>query len=115
MKIQEKLELLLHYYMSTRNAGHTTLMKEGINHYDKPFFVLTHNMNHGSDLNISPKDVISWTNLDKLQGHDRPMAIDNAVMIELLADALMRIEALEEENKKLTKRNKLIIVRNNEN
>ena len=37
MKIQEKLELLLHYYMSTRNAGHTTLMKEGINHYDKPF------------------------------------------------------------------------------
>ena len=68
-------------------------------------------MNHGS----SPKDVISWTNLDKLQGHDRPMAIDNAVMIELLADALMSIEALEEENKKLTKRNKLIIVRNNEN
>ena len=111
MKIEKKLEKLFHYYLATRQVGHTTLMKEGINHYDKDFFVLTMNMNHGDDMGLNLKNIVSWQNLDKLQGHKRPLAIDNGTMAELLIDAIMRIDALVEENKELTKQNKLIIVR----
>jgi hypothetical protein len=110
MNITKKLIELITYYGATRQVGHTTLLKEGTKHYDRPFFVLTHNMNYGMDLGLSPKDVISLTNLDKLQGHNRPLAIDNAVIIELLSDALMKIESLEMENAELIKRNQLLII-----
>jgi len=114
MKIEKKLEKLLHYYLETRQVGHTTLMKEGINHYDKDFFVLTMNMQHGDAIELNPKNIISWENLDKLQGHNRPLTIDNGTMIELLIDAMMRIEALEEENKKLLKDKKKIYITKND-
>jgi len=103
MKIEKKLEILLQYYLSTRRAGHTTLMKEGTNHYDKDFFVLAHNMEYGETMGFGPKSAVSWQNLDKLIGHNKPLAIDNGPMTELLADVLVRIEALKEENKKLLK------------
>jgi hypothetical protein len=103
MKIEKKLIELITYYGTTRQAGHTTLLKEGTKHYDRPFFVLTHNMNHGRELGLDPKDVISYQDPEKLRGYSRPLVIDNGVMHELLSDALMRIEALKEENKKLKK------------
>lgn len=111
MKIEKKLEKLLHYYLATRQVGHTTLMKEGTNHYDKDFFVLTMNMKHGDAIELNPKNIISWENLDKLHGHNRPLAIDNGLMTELLIDTILRIEALEEENKKLIKDSKKIYIR----
>lgn len=110
MNIKKKLETLVQYFVSTRQVGHTTLMKEGTNHYDKPFFVLTHSMAHGESLGFDVTNTISYQNPDKLRGHNRPLVIDNGVMTEILSDALMRIEALEEENQKLQKRNQLILV-----
>lgn len=110
MKIEKKLEKLLNYYLETRQVGHTTLMKEGTNHYDKDFFVLTMNMSHGNNIGLKPTNIISWENLDRLQGHKKPLAIDNGTMTELLIDAIMRIEALDEENKKLVKQSKKIYI-----
>jgi len=112
MKIEKKLETLLQYYLSTRNAGHTTLMREGTTHYDRPFFILVHHTEYGKNLNYGNiKDIISYQNLDKLIGHSRPLAIDNGVMAELLADALMRIEALKDEIEELKNRNQTILIK----
>ena len=111
MKIEKKLEKLLNYYLETRQVGHTTLMKEGTNHYDKDFFVLTMNMQHGDAIELKPKNIISWQNIDRLIGHNKPLAIDNGTMTELLIDAIMRIEALDEENKKLIKDSKKIYIK----
>jgi hypothetical protein len=110
MNIKKKLSELLTYYGSTRNTGHTTLLKEGTKHYDRPFFVLVHNANYGTELGIDPKDTVSYQNLDKLRGHKRPIVFDNGVMRELLSDALMRIESLEAENKFLLECSQTIIV-----
>jgi flagellar hook-associated protein FlgK len=72
-------------------------MKEGTSHYDKDFFTLTYNMQHGDSLGLNPKNIISWQNLNKLIGHHRPLAIDNSTMTELLGDVLSRIEIQKEE------------------
>jgi hypothetical protein len=85
-------------------------MKEGTNHYDKPFFVLTYSMTHGESMGFDVTNTISYQNPDKLKGHTRPLVIDNAVIPEILGDALMRIEALEEENEKLKKQKQAILV-----
>ena len=110
MKIKKQLEGLLHYYMATRTVGHTTLLKKGTDNYDKPFCVLTHNIDAARSLGFSPKNTVSLLSLDRLRGSSRPMVIDNGAMIEILVDALMRIEALEEENKKLVKQSKKIYI-----
>jgi len=114
MKIQKKLEELLQYYMSTRNIGHTTLLKEGSKHYNKEFFVLSLHIKDCGYLELKPQQVISLENLDKLRGHDKPLIIDNGAMIELLGDALMKIEGLKEENKKLLKDKKKIYITKND-
>ena len=111
METEKKLELLLKYYYSTRNAGHTTLMKEGINHFDKDFFVLSMHSDDYRELEIKPQELISLQNLDKLIGHKKPMVIDNGAMIELLSDALMRIEALNEEIKTLEEIKRVILIK----
>ena len=110
MNIKKKLETIIQYYQSTRQVGHTTLMKKGTDNYDKPFFVLTYSMVHGETMGFDVTNTISYQNPDKLKGHTRPLVIDNAVIPEILGDALMRIEALEQENEKLKNRNQLILV-----
>jgi hypothetical protein len=110
MNITKQLSELLQYYTMTRGIGHTTLLKEGTNNYLSPKFVLANKKEFATELDCKPQEVISLLNLDALQGHNRPMVIDNGAMIELLSESLMRIEALEEENKKLLKRNQLILV-----
>ena len=110
MKIKKQLEDLLYYYMATRATGHTTLMKQGTDNYDKPFCILTHNAEAGSSLGFNQKNVVTLNSLDRLRGSSRPIAIDNGAMIELLISAIMRIESLEEENKKLVKQSKKIYI-----
>jgi len=109
MKIEKKLEELLHYFMSTRAVGHTTLLKRGTNNYDKPFFVLTHNTEAGNALKFWPKNIISLHNLDRLRGSNRPLTIDNGAMIEILSDALFRIETQEGQIKTLKDKKQTII------
>lgn len=114
MKIKKQLEDLIYYYMATRAVGHTTLLKKGTDNYDKPYCVLTHNTEAGSVLGFDRKNIITLNSLDRLRGSARPMAIDNGAMIELLINAIMRIENLEEENKKLLKDKKKIYITRND-
>ena len=102
MKIKEKLEILKHYYDSTRAAGHTTLMKKGINNYEEQKLVLVYNKNHGKELGLNLQEIISWLN-PNLKGHNAPLAIDNAVMHEMLDDTLSYINELEKDREQLNK------------
>lgn len=108
MKIQEELAKLLFYYEATRNVGHTTLMKKGTDNYDGQKYVLTINMNHGTEMNLDSKEIISLQNLDKLRGSSRPIAIDNETMRVILAETLKEFDKLEKENQELNDKINLI-------
>jgi hypothetical protein len=113
MKIEKKLAELIGYYSFNRNVGHTALLKEGSKHYDKGKFILASSKHNWDFLECEPNEVISLQNLETLRGHSKPMVIDNDALIEIFSEALMRIEALEKENKELRKKTQTILIRNN--
>lgn len=101
MKVKEKLRHLLTYYETSRRVGHTALMKEGTNHYEKEKLVLNYNMSSGDELGFKRNEIVSWQNLERLCGQRKPMVIDNGVLCVILSDTIKEIEALENENRKL--------------
>lgn len=110
MNITEKIKEILQYYLVNRNIGHTTLLKHGIDnfgYYDQKFFVLCRSMGDYIFLSTKSKNIVSWNNIEKLRGYNRPLAIDNGAMIELLSESLSelsKIETLEKQNKELLKK-----------
>jgi len=78
-----KKEHVYTYLKTSRGAGHTTLLKEGARHYNKPFFVVGGNMNQARQLlkEVGNKNgiPISLKQPNKmLMGGDRmPVLIDN--------------------------------------
>lgn len=102
MDIKEKLEILRNYYVATRQVGHTTLMKEGTDNYEREKLVLTYNKNHGAELGIKPQQVISWYNLN-INGYSAALAIDNGTMQIMLEETLKYINELENDRRKLNK------------
>lgn len=99
----DRLEILLSYYKENRQVGHTTLMREGVSHYDKEKLVLTHSLAHSNDLGCKDDEIISWNSIDKLRGHKKPIAIDNATMFLMLSEAISEIEKINKENEELRK------------
>lgn len=99
MKIKEKLETIHHYYVKNRQAGHTSLMRNGVLHTDKKLVLVHKPM---SDIfGCKNQDQVSWHSLHKLIGQDKPLAIDNGVMTLMLQEAIEEIERLEEDSLKL--------------
>lgn len=100
MKIKQKLETLLHYYISTRQVGHTTLLKEGIENYKKDKLILSFNKVDHTFLNVKPSEIISWKGIQShsLNGYNKPLAIDNGAMYILLEETLAEIDRLENKN-----------------
>jgi hypothetical protein len=110
MKTIEKLNELLAYYYATRQCGHTMLMKEGTEHYDREILVLARDMSAGDNLNLNSKQIVSWSsNLDKLRGQNKPLAIDNGTMMIILRETLLEFELLEDENETLKKQRNQIL------
>jgi hypothetical protein len=101
MNIIEKLEVLKHYYVCTRNVGHTALMKEGTKHYEREKFILGYKKKFYNELECKSSELISWNNLNALYGAKKPLVIDNSVMCILLDESLQKMNKLEEENKNL--------------
>jgi hypothetical protein len=99
MKIKEKLEALRNYYAINRKVGHTKLIEDGTKNSDKKL-ILVHKK---TDIlfSESKEDQVSWNSLDRLIGEDKPLVIDNAVMLLLLDEAINKIERLEEDAEKL--------------
>ena len=106
---------LLAYYTATRRAGHTTVMLEGAMHH--PCLIVSHNQEAGSyikkTIKLSPvalsrsNEVVSLPSIARgsLRGINKPLAIDNAAMQQLLRCLLMGIDQLESSNKSLHTRN----------
>lgn len=100
MRTIEKIEMLYQYYLSTRNIGHTSLLKEGAKRFKKDFFILS--FDHDNRIFEAEKSqIVSWSNLKKLIGHQKPMIIDNGAMVSILSDVLNEMHELEEENQRL--------------
>lgn len=106
MNIKQKLESLKNYYEVTRGVGHTTLLKEGTLNSDRDKFVLVYGKSKHFETPFS--QLISWTMLKDLRGHNKPMAIDNSAMQLLLRESLEYINELEEDRAKLMEIIKII-------
>ena len=106
MNILDKLREIVAYYEATRQVGHTTLMKMGIENQPDSV-LLAHNMDSGNRIvdRIKPKPkVVSLNSLHNLRGMKKPMAIDNGALQFILAEAADEIHELQIENAKLTVR-----------
>ena len=95
MKIKEKLAILRNYYEITRKSGHTSLMKNGTDNYDRDKLILGLKKCESSFLNVKSNELIPWDNLNALIGQKKPLAIDNAIIYEILNETLEYIKELE--------------------
>jgi len=97
MEMKRVLEELNAYYQTTRQAGHTTLMKRGTSNYERKKLVLLHNMSYGRDLNIPKDEIVTLNSLDRLRGHDLPLVIDNATLTTIFSKTLVEMDTLVEQ------------------
>lgn len=99
MKLKEKLNTIYEYYLHNRQVGHTLLLKDGTRNFQKDFFVLAHQQSDHDYLDIKSEQVVSWkSDMSKLKGHQKPIAIDNATLTVMLRDILEELDRLEQEN-----------------
>jgi hypothetical protein len=87
MKIIDQLTALRIYY-TQREVGHSTLVKEGLYHYQGDMFLVVNTMKEAQQFNTNPKDVISLNNMDKLRGHNRPLIFDNNAMVTIISESM---------------------------
>lgn len=99
MNITDKLKALVRA-ISTRGVGHTTLMKVGTDSYPDKFiqvgFTMSSMKEAGADRNPNATLVtVDGIASGKIAGMDLPVAVDNHVIRELMADALLTIECMQ--------------------
>lgn len=75
------------YLNGVRGKGKTSLLKKGIDDYDKSFHLLTVNKEMGKNLTKNKKcNVITLNSLDKLIGSNKPLIIDQEAIAQLSFD-----------------------------
>lgn len=94
-KIKNKLGIILNHFVSTRQVGHTTVMKEGVNAHPESL-VLVHSSDNAKALKLDTSQIVSLNTLERLRGSKKPLVIDNAAMYSLLSETLHYISSLEE-------------------
>lgn len=96
-KIKETLEVLLNYYETTRQVGHTTAMMEGAKNTECLVVVYNSQVEKGIKKMFpdSKNKYISIYGVDKLKDCKTPLLIDNSALFELLDEALKEISKLE--------------------
>ena len=102
MILKQKLELLAAYFQRTQQVGHTALVRQGFDDYPGDKLILSRTMNRGNRLRCLKSQIVTLNTLDRLNGHNWPMVIDNDVIIELFHKTLWELDELEE---KLNKAN----------
>lgn len=84
--------------LSLRQSGKTSLLKAGIDNYDKPFWVLVPTLKYGdAALKTQNKNqkLISINNLSSLKGSKYPLIIDQESLVILFNDILNHTDFLE--------------------
>jgi len=117
MNIKDKLVALRNYFEVTRQAGHTTLLKEGVNNYKRDKFILAYKKEEHTHFDCKPSEIVSWQGMNESTfiGHNKPLAIDNGVMWLMLDEALQYIETLELDSQCLKEITKIIKTKEYEN
>jgi hypothetical protein len=102
----------LNYFLGKRQVGHTTLMKKGVENYDREFGVIAHNKNSAESIIKEAKSEFgksfSIQNLRSArktaQGLSIPFVIDNSALSQLIDETILVMEdsLTYEEIKKLT-------------
>lgn len=103
-KIDDQLQTLLDYFLSTRQVGHSRLVQQGTETQETPCFVIVHSIEAKANLSIkSSSNVIPVTlnELLDLRGRYYPMVFDNFALVMLFRDALNRINKLKDRCKEL--------------
>jgi len=102
---------LLTYLNVTRQVGHTTAMLNGAK--SQPSIVVTHSADWSKALERKHKNIIgiSLTAIDNghLEGHHRPILLDNAATQVLLSELVSQIAALRADNDSYRKENTALI------
>lgn len=101
MDIADKLQALIAYYNVTRGVGHTKTMLEGA--FLHRCIVLAKDSRQARDFNRRSGVITSvgCNDLNSLLGLRLPLAIDNAVLWTLMAEAWSCIQDLRKENVRL--------------
>ncbi len=100
MNVRETIKEISAYYQTTRQVGHSTLMQVGTNEFNGDKYVLVINRSHGDTLGIKRSEMISLDSLGKLRGANRPLVIDNGVLIEIFDQTVLKYGDLENDAKK---------------
>lgn len=104
MRLTDKLRRLDTYFACARQVGHTALLRQGFDNWSGDKLILTTNMKEGHKLKCLESQIVTLDSLDRLQGRDWPMLVDNSVLVHLFHSAILELEGLESENKKLYKK-----------
>ncbi len=99
-----KLEWIISYYNSTRQAGYTRAMMEGAKNIKK-VAIMGHTMEWATELSKEAQGIkpVSWHNFyDQLRGYTHPLLMDNSALYEIITECLVLIYELKRANKYLT-------------
>ena len=100
MDIKIKLGTLVSYYEHTRRAGHTTLMKEGINNYQGDKILVAYKLEQGKiilDRKTDDVKIVSVNNIESLIGDNKPITFDNYALQTIFEEAYNEISRLRDE------------------
>jgi hypothetical protein len=97
MKIKEKLTFLIDVF-SRRQVGNTTLLKTGINNYDKPFNVVSHSLHYSKELIGDSKfgNPLAFSKTGSAIGSKNPVIIDHHLLGLIASESLDEIQKLED-------------------
>jgi hypothetical protein len=79
------IHLQLYAYINeVRGKGKTSLLKQGIDNYDKSFLLLTVNQSMAKDLTKNKKcKIVTLNSIERLIGSDKPIIIDQEAIAKL--------------------------------
>ena len=83
-----KIHLQLYGYINeVRGKGKTSLLKQGIDNYDKSFLLLTANQSMAKDLTKNKKcKIVTLNSIERIIGSDKPIIIDQEAIAKLSFD-----------------------------
>jgi hypothetical protein len=96
-RVGEALTFLAHYYQVSRQAGHTTLLKRGLDNSEDVVLV-AHTIRAGREVaqGRPSVEIVTLASLDRLRGSRKPIIFDNAALEHIFRYGARRIRQLED-------------------
>lgn len=97
--------------LTTRQVGHTTLMKKGIDSYDHPFGVITQSVASSKEIIGENPNGSAYTisTLDNMRGTKMPVIFDNHALAKFLGDVHWELEKSSKSSDDAKKNQKVIM------